>query len=357
MIAYSSAYLKKKKIINRFVRSATCEYMGDADGRPDKKLASLYKELAIFQVGMIITGYAYVLENGKSNAGQTGIYSDELIPDWQEVTEAVKDTESLLILQIVHGGRQIRAKINPGPYWAPTALHDRVFKTDPIEMSIDQIDHVKKAFIEAAVRAQKAGFHGVQLHAAHGYLLSAFLSPYLNKRDDLYGGTQENRTRLVKEIIFGIKQRVAGSFIIGVKINGEDGIEGGISIEEVIESLKILKYAGLDFVEVSGGIAEVRNSTVKNKIETGINEGYFRVHSGEIRRDLGLPIISVGGYRSLSFIEETLQSGDADFISLCRPFIREPDLIDKFKNGQKSVQCISCSRCLNPRGLDCWQLK
>ena len=357
MVAYSPIYLKKWKVINRFIRSATCEYMADSDGRPMESLAALYKGLANHQVGIIITGHAYVLPNGKSNMGQSGIYSDDLIPSWRRITEAVKDTDSLLLLQIAHGGRQVRTKINPGPLWAPSALPDPVFKTQPVSMSIDQIGQVKEAFIDASLRAQEAGFHGVQLHAAHGYLLSGFLSPYLNKRNDLYGSNQENRTRLIKEIVQGIRQDVSDSFIIGIKINGEDGVKDGISVIEAIETLKILKNVGLDFIEVSGGIAEARNWTVRNKIDGKNDEGYFRSFSREIRHSVNLPTASVGGYRSISYIEETIQSGDADFISLCRPFIREPDLISKFKKDQAAAQCVSCSRCLNPRGLTCWQLK
>ncbi len=357
MSIFEPIQLNNRQLQNRFVRSATCEYMGDAEGKPSNQLADLFRILGENEVGMIISGYAYVMKNGKSNAGQTGIYSDELIPAWKQVCEAVRETDAIALMQIVHGGRQVRHRVNPGPVWAPSAIADPVFKSMPEAMIPEQIDQVKQAFVDAAVRAGNAGFHGIQLHAAHGYLLSQFLSPFLNKRLDQYGGTTRNRGRLIVEILSDIRQRVPEDFIIGIKINGTDGVKGGLELNETIEILKILQEKGLDFIEMSGGIAEVRNCTVKPKIVPGEDEGYFRQYAKAVRRSLRLPVSTVGGFRSLETIEETIASGDADMVSLCRPLIREPDLIRKFRSGRQLSECVSCSRCLSPRGLTCWQLK
>jgi 2,4-dienoyl-CoA reductase-like NADH-dependent reductase (Old Yellow Enzyme family) len=356
MICFQPLALKKFQTVNRFVRSAACEYLADNDGKPGKGFIEVYKKLVKGNIGIIITGFAYVMPNGKSTPGQSGIYSDDLIPPWKEVTEILRDSGSIFLMQIVHGGRQVRPKGNPGPIWAPSAVPDESkYKTRPLEMTGSQVKEVSDAFIKAAGRAEQAGFDGIQLHVAHGYLLSQFLSPYTNRRTDDYGGSQEKRTRIVTEIIKGIKQVVNEKFIISAKLNGEDFIGGGLTLKQAIESAKFLKAAGLDFIEISGGTAESRLGAVRKNIDNIDQEGYLRDHAKAIRKEVGIPTASVGGYRTLEVIEQTLRSGDADLISLCRPFIREPDLLLKFKaNEIKKASCISCNKCFNPKGLRCW---
>jgi 2,4-dienoyl-CoA reductase-like NADH-dependent reductase (Old Yellow Enzyme family) len=329
--------------------------MSDSEGRPNKRFLELYRQLAKGNIGIIISGYAYVMPNGKSNPGQSGIYNDDLIPAWQEVSKIVKGSGSLFLLQIVHGGRQVRPKSNPGPIWAPSAVPDPVFKTQPLEMTEKEIKEVTNAFIQAAGRAKEAGFDGIQLHVAHGYLLSQFLSPYTNRRQDQYGGNQENRTRIVVEIIKGIKDNLEDQFLLSAKINGEDFLPGGLTLNQAIESAKFMKQAGLDFIEISGGMAESKNGAVRRDITTPGQEGYFREHAKEVKRKAKISTASVGGYRSLEYITDTLNSENADFISLCRPFIREPELLLKFENGESlKAACVSCNRCFNPKGLRCW---
>jgi len=346
------------KTVNRIMRSATCEYMADENGRPKRNLIELYKQLGEGKIGIIVTGYSYVMPNGKSNPGQTGIYSDDLILAWKDVTRVVKDSHSLFLLQIVHGGRQVRKKNNPGPIWAPSAVPDSAFKTEPQEMTTDQIEEVMNAFINAGIRAKKAGFDGIQLHAAHGYLLNQFLSPYTNRRTDAFGGDQEKRTQIVIKIIKGIKEKVKEQFIISAKINGEDFVEGGLTLHQAILSAKLMKETGLDFIEVSGGTAESKPGTVRKDIENIEQEGYFLHHASAIRKEVGIPTAAVGGFRSLSVMEQAVDSGAVDLISLSRPFVREPDLLIKFeKKEMDRVSCVSCNRCFNPRGLQCWQIQ
>jgi 2,4-dienoyl-CoA reductase-like NADH-dependent reductase (Old Yellow Enzyme family) len=351
---------KTFKTVNRIMRSATCEYMAEKNGRPKRSLIELYKQLAEGKMGIIVTGYSYVMPNGKSNPGQTGIYSDDLIPAWKDVTRVVKDSHSLFLLQVVHGGRQVRKKNNPGPIWAPSAVPDSAYKTEPQEMTAAQIEEVIDAFINAGIRAEKAGFDGIQLHAAHGYLLNQFLSPYTNRRTDAFGGDQEKRTQIVIKIIKGIKEKVKEQFIISAKINGEDFVERGLTLQQAIFSAKLMKEAGLDFIEVSGGTAESNPGTIRKDIKNIDQEGYFLHHASAIRKEVGIPTAAVGGFRSLSVMEQALDSGAVavDLISLSRPFVREPDLLIKFeKKEMERVSCVSCNRCFNPRGLQCWQIQ
>ncbi|MCK4760576.1 MAG: NADH:flavin oxidoreductase [Candidatus Aminicenantes bacterium] len=339
---------------NRLMRSATCEYMADESGKPKQELIDLYKQLAAGKTGVFVTGFCYVMPNGISTPGQSGIHSDALIPAWQEAAAVFKDSPALLLMQIVHGGRQVRPKSNPGPVWAPSPVPDPVHKTEPLEMTAAQVEETIEAFIEAAVRAEKAGFHGVQLHVAHGYLLSQFLSPYTNRRDDAFGGDQEKRTRIAVEILKGIKARVGEKFILSAKVNGVDFLPGGLTLQQAVISANLMKAAGLDFIEVSGGMAEAKNTTVKRNIESPGQEGYFLPQARTIRREVGLPTAVVGGFRSLTVMEQALASGAADLISLCRPFIREPDLPLKFEKQEiDRVSCVSCNGCFNPRGIRC----
>lgn len=349
--------LKSHELINRIIRSATCEYLADEKGVPGDRFLELYRILASGRIGMVISGYAYVMPNGKSNPGQSGMYSDALIPAWKKVTRLFRDSSSLFLLQIVHGGRQVRLKHHQGAIWAPSPVPDPVYKTRPVQMTVEQIGEVTESFINAADRARKAGFDGIQLHVAHGYLLSQFISPYTNRRDDDYGGNQERRSRLVTDIISGIRKQIGDDFIISAKLNGEDFVPGGLELTQAVATALLMKNAGLDFIEVSGGMSESKLGAVRRDITSIEQEGYFRQHSKRIRRDVELPTASVGGFRTVSVMERSIVSGEADFISLCRPFIREPHLVlQAEKKKQLSSRCISCNRCFNPRGLRCWQL-
>ena len=357
MTIFEPLSIKKYKTINRLMRSATCEYMADEDGRPKESLIELYRNLVDGKTGIIMTGYCYVLPNGKSNPGQSGIYSDDLIPVWRNIIKEVENSPTLILMQVVHGGRQVRKKNHPGPIWAPSAVPDTVFKTEPLEMTPAEIEEVIAAFVNAAVRAEKIGCRGVQFHVAHGYLLSQFLSPYTNRRSDAYGGDQEKRTRIVIEIIERTKEKVAKDFIISAKVNGEDFVPGGLTLQQAVISAKLMKQAGLDFIEVSGGMVESKAGAVRKNIETTADEGYFNTHARAIRSETGLLTAAVGGFRSLSVMEDTLTSGTADLISLCRPLIREPDLSVKFENKVTlRAACISCNRCFNPKGIRCRQI-
>ncbi len=353
MLLLNPVTFPRFKVRNRIIRSATCEYMALDDGRPTERLVKLYKELADGEIGIVISGFVYVLPNGKATNAQAGIYTDEFIPDWMRVTNVFKDTQTLFLMQIVHGGRQVRIKYNPGPVWAPSAIPDPTYKTEPLEMTLDDIEYVKDAFIQAAKRAEEAGFNGIQLHAAHGYLLSQFLSPYTNKRDDEYGGSRENRCRIVIDIVKGIRDSVGTSFIISAKVNGEDYIDGGLRLEDSIYSIQLMKDAGLDMVEVSSSMSGSKYPSSRSGIDKITDEGYLRKHASEVKKKAKILTASVGGYRSLAFMDQVVQSGDADFVSLCRPLINDPGLIIEFREGKQRSGCISCNKCFNPRGVAC----
>ena len=346
---------------NRFVRSATHEFMAEKDGKPTSRLGDLYEELAKNEVGLIITGYSYVLPGGQSDIYQQGIYEDRFIEPYMKITERVHRYRSKIVLQMVHGGRQATASDEYPVPMAPSKIKDGHSAVVPREMTEQEILEVIEAFTKAAIRAKKAGFDGVQLHCAHGFLLSNFISPYTNRRTDLWGGSVENRARIVTEIVRRIKEQAGADFPILVKMNATDGFrpgsqkaEMGINILQVMETAKILERAGVCAIEVSGGISEAGGVTIRTAINSPAKEAYFREYSKAIKKAVNIPVILVGGIRSLSVMEHLLEEGFADLISMSRSFICEPDLVLKLKSGEaKKARCVSCNLCFDLEGVRC----
>lgn len=343
---------------NRFVRSATQDYMAANDGSVTERQISLFENLAQGEVGLIITGHAYVNSKGKASPYQTGVYSDQLIDGLSLITRAVHQFSSRIFLQIAHAGRQTKEKICGCVPIAPSAVYEPVFKVTPKEMTIQDIEDVIDDFIQAGRRAKQSGFDGIQLHIAHGYLLSSFISPYTNRRKDSYGGTLSNRVRIIIKIIRGIKDQVGKEFPLIAKLNSSDLLPTGLNLDESGEIAKILEDEGIDGIEVSGGMAESGEASVWKGQRPPEDEGYFVDNALKIKNQVSFPVFGLGGIRSFSVMEKIIEEGKADLISMSRPFIREPFLVKKFRKGEiKKSTCISCNKCFNPRGIKCGELR
>jgi len=348
-------------IQNRFVRSATHEFMAEKDGKPTTRLGDLYEALAKNEVMLIITGYSYVLLGGQSDIFQQGIYEDRFVEAYQKITEKVHRYRSKIVLQIVHAGRQATISEEYSVPIAPSEIKGIHSAVTPREMTEQEILEVIEAFTRAASRAKKSGFDGIQLHCAHGFLLSDFISAYTNRRTDCWGGSVENRTRIVTEIVRCIKKQVGVDFPILVKLNATAGLrpnsqqaEIGVEISQVIEIAKILEKAGVCAIEVSGGMSKTSGVTIKLAINSPTKEAYFREYSKAIKKALNIPVILVGGIRSLSIMEHLLENGFADMISMSRSFICEPDLVLKLKSGKATkARCVSCNLCFDIEGIKC----
>ncbi|NIO16987.1 MAG: NADH:flavin oxidoreductase [Deltaproteobacteria bacterium] len=335
---------------NRFVRSATWEGMCDDRGVPTEKLASLYEELAKGGVGLIITGYAYVREDGKGNPFQMGLYDDALVPHLKELVSRVHALGGKIVAQIVHAGGQGKESVSGMRTIAPSAISFPSYPEVPGEMTGKDIEDVIGAFGEAAVRSVRCGFDGVQIHGAHGFLISQFLSPLTNKRKDEFGGSLENRSRFLMEVLRRVREGVGKDFPVLIKINADDFLTGGFSFGDLIRLAKMLEDEGLDGMEVSGGTPA---SGDRNPARIGIlgieEEAYHREYASILKSQVRFPIILVGGLRSPALLEEILLSGDADLFSLSRPFIREPGLVSRWSSGDLTkAKCISCNGCFLP---------
>lgn len=343
---FESASINKMILKNRFVRSATWEGMAGENGEVTESLIDTYRDLARGGVGLIITSYAFVTKKGKATTGKLGADNNTLIPGLKSLTEAVHNEGGRVALQIVHGGSQLSFKTGM-PTEAPSAVKERATGNLPVEMSVGDIRRVTGEFAEAARRAKEAGFDSIELHAAHGYLLSQFLSPYSNIRTDEYGGSIENRARIIFSIYKAVREKVGRDYPIMIKINTSDFAGVGLTPEDSLWVCKKLSEMGIDAIELSGGIpAAGDQSPARAEINNPKKEAYFQDYARKFRTHLRCPLILVGGLRSLEVIEDIYRAGSAQFFSLSRPLISEPGLIKRWQSGDKKrARCISCNKC------------
>ncbi|MFQ5956232.1 MAG: NADH:flavin oxidoreductase [Candidatus Brocadiales bacterium] len=356
-LLFSPISVKSLMLPNRFVRSATNEYMTDNGDYVTNRQAALYEELARGGVGLIVTGHAYVRRDGKASKKQAAVYDDKFIPAYKRLLDKVKSYDTKVMLQITHGGRQTKPEICGGTPIAPSPVTDKSTGITPREMTREDILDVVSCFGQAARRAQEAEFDGIEIHAAHGYLLSEFLSPYTNHRDDEWGGTVENRIRIVLEVLKACRLHTGNSYPIFVKLQTDDCIEGGLGVVEAVEIAKMLDEEGIDAIETSGGIVESFPSACQTDIDSPDKEGYFVSNASKVKKAVSVPVIAVGGIRSIGVMESIIEEKKADLISMSRPFIREPDLVDRLRRGLVAKSsCISCNQCWHPDGIRCAQI-
>lgn len=337
-------------LANRLVRSATWEGMCDKDGRPTGRLIDCYTELARGGVGLIISGYTFVRPDGRQLPRKMGIHTDDFAAPMRKLTGAVHDAGGKICLQMVHAGGQTTTKTAGRQPLAPSAIQVGQFPEMPAAMTAFDIREIITAFAAGAERAKRWGFDAVQLHAAHGYLLSQFLSPLTNRRTDGYGGAVENRCRFLLEVYRETRKAVGRGYPVLVKLNGSDFLDGGLSLDDSLVAAKLLAAEGIDAIEVSGGTpASGERSPVRTKIEKPEQEAYNLGLARAIRQAVKCPVMVVGGFRSYPVVERAVAGEGLDYISLSRPLIREPHLPRRWQEGDRSpARCISCNGCFRP---------
>ncbi len=368
------------KVKNRIIRSATHDGLADINGAPSDELIKKYEFLAKNDIGCIITGYAAVSENGVSPyPGMLKIYDDSSIEKYKRLTDAVHRHGTPIILQIAHCGRQTSSKAIGRQKVAPSQVLHSFYPDKASVLTDKEIETIIDDFVSAAIRAEKAGFDAIQLHGGHGYLLHDFLSPFGNRRKDKWGGELKNRTRIVELIIKGIKENT--SLPVWIKLSAEDNRKNGMKIKDSVEICKILEKSGCDAIEISCGTVQDGMNTMRSELmpmeavfryrepcasfpaplkqfslaaANLINplikqpkplENFNITNTAIIKRHISIPVIAVGGIHKVSDMEQFLTEGKTDFISMCRPFICEPDLARKIKNGQAEAKCIMCNYC------------
>jgi len=335
-------------VSNRFVRSATWEGMAAEDGAVTPKLMETMIALVKGGVGMIITSHAFIRREGRAGRWQIGVYKDELIQGLKEMAKAVHENGGKIVMQLAHAGCFAVEGLTGTSAWAASDL-EGLGKTPRHEMTIDDIENVTISFGEAAARAKAAGFDGVQIHSAHGYLLSQFLSPLYNRRRDNYGGSIGNRARFPLGALRAIRSSVGEEFPILAKLNCGDFVEGGLNTDDAIRVGRMLADAGLDALEISGGLLTGGRMSPSRMVKNEEQEAYFKNEARAFRKELGIPLILVGGIRSFETAERLLDDGTVDFVSMSRPFIREPDLVNRWKSGdRRKALCRSDNACFKP---------
>lgn len=370
---------------NRIIRSATGDGYADEFGRPTEALIEFYTKLAEGGAGAIITGLTGIQQDGKSSTYHPLMLNrDDFIADYQKFTRAVHSHGTPIILQLNHCGRQTRQKITGKPTVAPSIRRDLYFlEKKPKALTETEIKIIIGNFVKAIVRAKEAGFDGVQLHLAHGFLLSAFLSSNTNKRTDQWGGSLENKFRIIERIFAGARKEV-GDFPVLAKMNAYDTRRGGILVPEAVEIAKRLEMAGCAAIEISCGMVNDGFITVRSKkfpTQAALEYSYllaylprfvkrliqpfvplvaemivplpkqlylYNVEAAEwIKKNISIPVIVVGGIRRLADIEDIINNKKADYVSMSRAFIIEPDIVNRFREKkQTESSCIACNYCI-----------
>lgn len=333
---------------NRFVRSATFEGMAESDGSCKDVLVDLTAELAKGEVGTIIASHAFVEPRGRVRKSQLGIHRDDLVAGLSKMVAAAHDNGSRIIAQLAHGGCTAADPdgelVGPSTFTFPDERMSR-------ELTKAEIGQLVNDFKAAAVRAMEAGFDGVQIHSAHGYLLSEFLSPFFNRRLDEYGGSLRNRARMHLQVLKEIRSVVGADVPVFIKMNSNDFVDGGFTQNEMVEVSKMLASEGISAVEISGGtqLSPSNRSFSRPGIQDPSEEVYYLDAAKQFKDNVDVPLILVGGIRTFAVADSLVQQGTADFISLSRPLIREPHLVRRWHEGDlSSSTCIHCNQCFGP---------
>ena len=338
---FSPLKINKMVLRNRFVRSATVDNLGNQGMVTDSQLR-LYRELSKGEIGLITTGGLFPTQDGQAIPGQLSAHTDEAIPSLRKIVSIVHNNGGKIAAQILHGGGQCRPAVTGLPPVGPSAMVNPNTGIQVRELSGDEIYELVESFAQASRRIIEAGFDAVQLHSAHGWLLSSFLSPATNRREDEWGGVPEKRLKFVRLIYDRIRNLAGPDYPVFIKLGLKDYHPDGKTLDEGIDSAKQLETQGIDAIEISEGFEALWN----HHIRPDAVHPYYLQECSEARKALSLPLILIGGMRNLSDMQAVLDDGIADAISMCRPFINDPHLVRKFLEGLTDrSDCNSCNDC------------
>lgn len=321
---FDTTTLRRHTLKNRVWRSATWLALADAEGNVTDGLVSAYEELAEGGAAMIVTGLTSIVRHDAEIGGGVKFYDDRFIEGHKRLTDAIHKHDALVMMQ--------------------TAIVDGLVD----ELSTELVEDIVRQFGDAARRAELAGYDGVQIHAAHFFYLSKFISPLINHRTDRFGGDQRGRTRILYEILKDMRSKTSQNFMITMKINSTDEYPGGLTVQDFLISCKLMADAGIDAIEVSG------NGTSHTGVRAGQNEGYFRAAAMSLASLIDVPVVLVGGLRSIEKINQYLDETRIEYVSLSRPLVREPNLILRWQQGDTAPSlCVSCNTCYRTPGHQC----
>ncbi len=345
--------VNKTVLDNRFIRSATMDGMA-RDGLVSDNEIELYQALGKGEIGLIFSHGLYPTKEGQCSPGQVSVHTDDTILSLKKMVEAVHENGGKIAAQILHGGWMCSQQTTGMQPVGPSSITHPLSKAEIRELSSDEVYKLVDDYARAARRIQEAGFDGIQLHGAHSWILSAFLSPVTNKRNDEWGGTNEKRTNLLRSICRAMREETGPDYPIMVKLGIKDYHPEGKTTADGIEQAKLLEEAGFDAIEVSEGLEQ----DFFHHIRPEVTSPYYLEECRQVKQALNIPVMLVGGLRKLSDMKTVIEESIADAISMCRPFIMDPYLVKKLRLGTvESSECTSCNGCIgrrkNPNLLEC----
>ncbi len=395
-VLFSPIRIGTLELPGRLFKTATAETRATADGFVTDEVIDFYVPIAKGGTPLIITGNIYISPQAKSAPRQLGVDADDKIPGLARLVEAVHAHGAKMIAQLNHCGRQVVPDfVGATDVVSASAVKDLLTGTRPRQLRVEEIHRLVEQFGEAAERCRRAGFDGVQMHSANGYLLSQFLTPYTNRRTDEYGGTLAQRTRFGREVYHAIRARVGPDFPVILKMNGSDWLplRDGLKTPELVEVAQIMEAEGVDAVEISVGHYEsgfpmvrgtfgrcLRNMmrgsmahlpslrrtllrvfrplvTLASNLLWRGREGFNLDYTPSFKEKLRIPVICVGGFRTRETMEEAIGLGLCDAVSAGRPFIADPYLYRHLRDRQPGPRCVDCNACVGHLGAqpaDCY---
>ncbi|MGL4909151.1 MAG: NADH:flavin oxidoreductase [Bacteroidales bacterium] len=313
-----NTYIGSLKLKNRFVRASVGDVTQQGTLNKQQTL-SLYTQLAQGGVGTILTGYT-IVDEAEKNQNIFAMYNDSFIKDYADLAQKVKQNGANILMQLVHLGSSYHSKQAPThTVLGASAVPNIKTGITPKEMTQGEIKAMVDKFASAALRAKKAGFDGVEIHACHNYLLHQFATTHYNRRSDAYGGSLENRYRLTVEVYEAIRKAVGNDFQVWIKIQSQDGFDGGVSNEDCLYLCKTLAQKGIDAIEVSGNFWDFRG-----------NKAFFKEIAAKISDETKTPVIVTGGNRDFEEMEKMLNETNIEYLGLARPLIQNPNIINQY---------------------------
>lgn len=337
---FESLTAGRLSVRNRIMRSATAEIRSDPDtGLPGESLQAVYRALAAGGVGLIVTGHAYVDRVGKAHGRMSSIAEDVAIPAWRETIRPAQQLGARVLLQINHGGASVNPAVTPQPL-SPSGVATNS-QVQPCEMTCKEIEAAIYAYGQAARRAKEAGFDGVQLHGAHGYLISQFLMPATNRREDGWGGSLAHRQRFLREVVREVRRQVGADWPVWIKLGVAGALQSGFGLLEGAATAALCAECGVDAVEIShaGSLPEYLGSR---------RDGWYLPLATAVRQAVGpdYPLALVGGFRTHALMESVIAHEIVQWVSLSRPLIAEPDLPARLQSDETDrAACVRCDRC------------
>lgn len=343
---FDTLTINKLELTNRFVRSATMDSLAD-NGTVSEAEIELYRDLGQGEIGLIISHGLYPTQEGKCSPGQLSAHQDESIPSLKKLADTVHEGGGAIAAQILHGGWMCNTTITGLPPVGPTAIVHPRSGLQVRELASEEVYELVEDYVQAARRIIESGFDGIQLHGAHSWLLSAFLSPATNRRTDEWGGTSEKRSSLVIRICEGIRKIAGNDYPVMVKLGIKDYHPEGKPVEEGIDQARLLEAGGVDAIEVSEGLEE----DFFHHIRTDAMSPYYLEECRMVKQSLSIPVILVGGLRKHRDLQSVIDDGIADAVSMCRPFIMDPYLVKNMRIGSSDgSKCTSCNECMKEMG-------